>query len=44
MRDREKDYPELQIEALEARIGAEMAMGLPCIPNPVRGDKAPSRR
>ena len=33
------EYHELQREAAEARVGADrMAMGLSCIPDPLRGD------
>jgi hypothetical protein len=39
------EYHELQREAIEAGAGADrMAMGLPCIPDPVRGDMAEIER
>ena len=35
------EYHDMQREAAEARIGADrMAMGLSCIPDPLRGDMA----
>jgi len=42
---RMSEYPELQKEAAEARVGADrMAMGLSCIPDPLRGDMAEIER
>jgi hypothetical protein len=39
------EYHEMVKEAREARIGADrMAMGLPCIPDPLRGDMAEIER
>lgn len=39
------EYHELQKEAAEARIGADrMAIGLSCIPDPLRGDMAEVER
>lgn len=39
------EYHEMQKEAAEARIGADrMAMGLSCIPDPLRGDMAEIER
>lgn len=39
------EYHEMTKEASEARIGADrMAAGLPCLPDPIRGDLAEIER